>query len=135
MKWLIKRKKAILLCMAVIFFVLIYLIMLYDTQEILYDFNNCIADNVLSESMKETELYRFYNRNELYDNLIVSANTKVRRIFVLHNFNKGMMLVNYDCEAFDAEGNSLYSSSNVYARWYIEKKNGKWLVVDVKEQP
>ncbi len=45
------------------------------------------------------------------------------------------MLVNYDCETFNKNNEHIYGSSNVYAKWYIEKKNGKWLVVDIDENP
>ncbi len=39
-----------------------------------------------------------------------------------------------DCETYN-KGEHIYGSSNVYAKWYIEKKNGNWEVVKVKEKP
>ena len=128
-----KKKGIILLFITLI--VVVYIITLHDTDNIINDFKDCVADNPKSEIIKNTSLYKYYNRNELYKNEIFDAKVKVRRRLVLHNFHDGVMFVTYDCETFNNKGEHIYGSSNVYAKWYIEKKNGNWEVVKVKEKP
>ena len=91
--------------------------------------------NAVSNDITNTELYKYYNKNELYNDEISDANINIRRLFVLHNFRKGVMFIKYDCESFNKSGEHIYGSSNVYAKWYIEKKNGVWEVVKVIEKP
>ena len=112
-----------------------YSVMLHDTDNIINDFKNCVADDPKSEIIKDTALYKYYNRNELYNDEIFDAKVKVWRRLVLHNFHDGVMFVSYDCETFNDKGEHVYGSSNVYAKWYIEKKNGAWKVVKVEEKP
>lgn len=109
--------------------------MLHDTDSVAEDFVNCIAGNVTQETVENSELYRYYNRNELYDDEICSVTADVKRMFVWHNFRHGMMFVKYDCEAFDENGNHIYSSLNVHAKWYIEKRNSRWIVTEIEEKP
>ena len=109
--------------------------MLHETDSVVEDFANCIAGNVTQEDIENSELYRYYNRSELYDDNVCSATVNVKRIFVLHDFHHGVMCVKYDCEAFDGDGNHIYSSSNVNARWHIKKRNGRWIVTDIEEKP
>lgn len=119
----------ILLC------IIYYSVMLHDTDNLLTDFADCIKGNYVSNAIINTELYKYYNRNELYNNEISDADINIRRVLVLHNFHKGIMFIKYDCETFNKSGEHIYGSANVYAKWYIEKKNGVWTVVDVIEKP
>lgn len=129
------KKKGIIISLFITLIVIVYIIMLHDTDNITNDFKDCVADTPKSEIIKNTALYKYYSRNELFKNEICDADVKVRRLLVLHNFHNGVMFVNYDCETFNDKGEHIYGSSNVYAKWYIEKKNGIWEVVNVEERP
>ena len=112
-----------------------YSVLLHDTDTVMDDFKNCMKGNVTSDTIKDTELYRYYNRGELCSSNISKANINAKRMLVLHNFHKGIMLIKYDCEIFNKKGEIIYGSSNIDAKWYIEKKNNRWEVVDVFEAP
>lgn len=134
-----KLKRKMIIAMSTLVFIIIlsviYILMLHETDCVVEDFVNCIAGNVTQKDVESSELYRYYNRSELYDDGVRSATANVKRIFVWHNFRHGVMFVKYDCEAFDDAGNHIYSSSNVNARWNIKKINGHWIVTDVDEKP
>ena len=121
--------------LAILLFAVYYSAMLHNTDNVLTDFADCIKGNAVSNDITNTELYKYYNRNELYNDEISDANINIRRLFVLHNFRKGVMFIKYDCEAFNKRGEHIYGSSNVYAKWYTEKKNGVWEVVKIIEKP
>lgn len=128
-------KKKGIISLFITLIVVVYIIMLHDTDNIKNDFKYCFTDNPKSEVINNTALYKYYNRNELFNNEIFDAKVKVRRRLVLHNFHNGVMFVKYDCEIFNNKGEHIYGSSNVYAKWYIERKNGIWEVVKVEERP
>ena len=125
----------IILSLVDLFGVVYYAAMLHDTDNLLTDFTDCVKGNTSSNALTDTELYKYYNRNGSYSDEISDANVNIRRVFVLHNFHKGVMFVKYDCETFNKNGEHIYGSSNVYAKWDIEKKNGVWTVVNVSEKP
>ena len=89
----------------------------------------------LSMKTQLTVLYEFYCRNDSFDYEIADAKIKISRIFVLHNFKKGKMYVNYTIETLNKDGIHIYGSHNIYSTWDIEKKNGKWIVTSIKEKP
>lgn len=130
-----KSKILIIIAIIVVLLGVTYSIILHDTDSVLNDFVNCIKCNAASDTVADTELYRYYSRNEMFDNEIYDANVNVRRLFVIHNFHKGVMFIKYDCETFNESGEHVYGSSDVYVKWYIEKKDGIWVVTDVIEKP
>lgn len=134
-----KMKRKTIIAMSMLFFIIIlsviYFLMLHETDSVVADFVNCIAGNVMQEDVENSELYRYYNRSELYDDDVCSATANVKRIFVWHDLRKGVMFINYSCEIFGNNNKLIYGSSNVCAKWYIEKRNGHWIVTDVEEKP
>ena len=132
---IMRKTVLIIIATIIVLFGVTYSIILHDTDSVLNDFINCIKCNTASDTVADTELYRYYSRNEMFDNEIYDANVNVRRLFVIHNFHKGVMFIKYDCETFNGSGEHVYGSSDVYAKWYIEKKDGIWVVTDVIEKP
>lgn len=118
-----------------IFLIVSYALMIISTYNIVHDFKNCIKDDVENLDVKSSELYKYYCRNALYDNRIYDVQSNVIPLLVIHGFNKGTMFVKYNCKTFDKEGTHIYGASNVYAKWHIEKKNGRWVVVEIFEKP
>lgn len=113
----------------------VYIVILQDTNNIITDFSSCIKGDSVSDVIKTSELYSFYSRTNLYDDEVHNADVKLQRLLVMHNFHKGVMIVKYNIETFNKNAEHIYGSSNVYATWYIEKKNGTWIVTNIKEKP
>ena len=130
-----KIKMVFIILVVIISVLITYIVILNNTNSVLDDFYNCIVDNSDSKALKDTALYKYYNRNELFDNKICSAKINIQRTFVIHNFCQGVMFVNYDCETFDDKGKHIYGSTNVRSKWYIKKEHGKWIVYDIDEKP
>jgi hypothetical protein len=106
--------------------------MVIDTNSIVFDFKNCISGKDISDDIKETELYYMYFND---DEVGYVTDVNVRRYFVLHNFHKGVMYVNYTYKTFDKSGKQIRGAHKVSSKWYIEKQNGRWLVYDIDENP
>ena len=130
-------KNKIIKIIFILFIIIIslYVIMLIDTNNLKTDFEDCILDKTTSIAVKNSELYRYYNRKELYDNNISYVDADIRRLFVIHNFHTGVIYVSYFCQTFDDKGKMVYSSPDSHAKWYIKKKHGRWIVYDVDEKP
>lgn len=47
----------------------------------------------------------------------------------------GYMWVYYSAEIYDASGRVVSRSENIPSLWHIEKANGAWVVVGIKEHP
>jgi hypothetical protein len=124
----IKKYKLWLLCV-IIALIAVYIVMLCDTDSVLQDFRDCVSGEV-SENLKDSALYELY-----YNANAESAEVKVRRNFVIHNFTKGVIYANYTYHVFDKDGNEVRGSHKVPTKWYIEKINGRWSVVDIDERP
>ena len=65
---------------------------------------------------------------------VETVSAKLTRYFVYHNFTKGSLRVEYVIILKDAYGNRL-SRIQVDAKWYIKKKNGRWVVYEIDETP
>ncbi len=124
----IKKYKLWLLCV-IIAVIFVYIVMLCDTGSVLQDFRDCVSGEA-TESLKDSALYEMY-----YNANAERAEVKVRRNFVIHNFKKGIIYANYTYRAFDKDGNEVRGNHKVPTKWYIEKKNGRWMVVDIDERP
>lgn len=106
-----------------------------STENLLDDFKD-IVTNQRQEGISYDQLERYALPTFVYDNISYdSVNIKVRRLFVLHNFRKGIVWVKYSYIAYDKEGNILAGTNNILSKWYIEKKNGRWKVVKIEEKP
>ena len=79
-------------------------------------------------------LYGAYYREDL-EGKIKNVDLKCNRIFVVHNFKKGMMVVRYSNITYDYNDEVTDGNKNAISKWYIEKKNGRWVVVDIDEKP
>lgn len=135
MTTLVKSKILIIIAIIVILLGVTYSIILHDTDAVIDDFYNCINNRVTSNIIENTELYRYYNKSDLYSEGVSETDIKAKRLFVMHNFHKGVMFIKYDCKIFNKHGDLIYGSSNIYAKWYIEKNDGIWVVTDVIEKP
>ncbi len=67
--------------------------------------------------------------------LVQNTRTKLslRRSWVWHDGKKGYMNIVYTACHYDGTGDLVSGSWNVDSKWHIEKRNGKWEVVDIDE--
>lgn len=114
------------------FIILIYLLILFNTNTVIEDFKNCIRGENISQELMSTELYQYFDD---FNGRITDVDVNVTRWFVLHNFHKGVMYIKYSYEAFDKNGNHIKGASNVFAKWYILKINDMWEVIKIEEEP
>lgn len=111
----------------------LYILVVKSTDSVIDDFNACIRCTPEAQQLRSSALYNRYYDD--CDGRVVDGNVSVKRLFVLHNFNKGFMHVIYTCERLDSAGSRLASSSDVTSTWFIEKQNGKWVVTAIREDP
>ena len=124
------KKKMIFVITGIL--ILVYIVMFISTNSVIHDVENIMYGNV-KKSFTENSPVSAYNRKDDFGT--TSVNVEIKRIFVLHNFFDGYMWVNYTCEGFDNEGNRTYGDWKVPARWKIHRENGKWKIVEIKEDP
>lgn len=110
-----------------------YSSMLFTTTSIINDFYNVVNNN-LDESISygELEKYKVPSFNGI---TYKETNAKIRRMFVLHNSNEGVMYVKYSYIMYDITGDVITGSTNVYSKWYFVKNGNRWVVSDIDEKP
>ncbi len=66
---------------------------------------------------------------------VLNTTTKLslRRSWVWHNGKTGYINIIYTACYYDDEGNLASGSWKIDSKWYIEKQDGKWKVVDIYE--
>ena len=116
----------------IIIILIIYLLMLWTTNDIVREVKNVMQGNISIEETRGTSLDLYNRKGDLGT---IFAEAKITRLFVFHNFFDGYMWVKYSCEGFDKNGNHTYGSSNVISRWKIHREDGKWQVVEIQEKP
>ncbi|MBE7045935.1 MAG: hypothetical protein E7396_00820 [Ruminococcaceae bacterium] len=103
-----------------------------DTDSLERDFLDMVTLNEKS-NVDYGELKRY--RYDMHAGTKVAKVTaELERYGVYHNFRKGVIFVQYTIMWEDAQGNNL-NGCIVDAKWFVKKKNGRWLVYDIKENP
>ena len=110
-----------------------YSAMLFTTNSVINDFYD-VVNNDLDESNSYGELER-YKVPSFASVTYKETNSKIRRIFVLHNSNKGVMYVKYSYIMYDVTGDVITGSTNIFSKWYLKKSGNRWLVTDIDEKP
>ena len=125
------KKKIVLLCVLIL--VAIYFLMLYNTNSVIKDFYS-VVNNKMKEDISygDLEIYKIPSfRGMKYK----YTDAKIKRVFVLHNFRRGVMYIKYTYIAYDENDVLITGSSEVDSKWYIQKINGRWIVTDIEERP
>lgn len=127
------RKRLILILLLLLLFVIIACVsMLYNTNQVIDDFKNVVSGSI-DRNVDYGELLERYDVFNCKG--FERADVEIRRTFVMHNFKRGIMNVNYTIYAYDKDGVVIYGSHNVPSTWHIEKTNGRWTVVKISEAP
>ena len=124
--------KKLIILYVLIFIIGFYLSILFTTNSVINDFYN-IVNNNMTKNIPYGELER-YQIPSFDDMTYKKTEAKISRVFVFHNFKKGIMYVKYSYIAYDVNGEVITGSTNVYSKWYLEKENGRWIVVDIEEK-
>lgn len=125
-----------ILIITVFFLFTIYFSMVIGTFSIMNKMRNIFLGAV-SETKNEL-VNRYNNVDRLRSNgyEITKINLTLIRLFTLHKFvSRGFIQVLYSIEIYGSDNILLYASWNVPARWEIEKKQGQWEIVNIKEKP
>ena len=107
-----------------------YTVAFFNTNEVLNDFKKCITYQISTNSALDRYLGA-YSDNDTVSNAKIS----ISRRFVLHNFYKGLMYVNYTYYLYNSGGEEIGGSYNVNSLWFIKKRDNKWCVYDIKQRP
>ena len=127
-----KKIIIITLLLFTIFTTVFYLFMLRDTNNIVVDFTNVVSGKrVMDVEYGALERYDYTK----YFQIKGVSNVTLKRTFVFHNFKKGYMNVIYSYEINNGNENNSVGASKVHSRWYIEKKIGRWKVIEIDEKP
>lgn len=111
---------------------LLYNIICYcDTLSVLSDFNH----SVKTQKSTYSSFDRYIGNYSIYDGPIVLTDSKIYTLYAIHNFKKGVMYVNYSYEHYNDNNEVIGGSYRIKAKWYIRRKNGKWIVYDIDEKP
>lgn len=113
----------------VILLCLYYFIMLMPTNSIMSRAEKIFNGEIIAD---ENDPLNRYNKDW---SLVQNTRTKLslRRSWVWHDGKKGYMNIVYTACYYDSTGDLVSGSWNVDSKWYIEKRNGKWEVVDIDE--
>lgn len=122
-------KKSILFIFIII--LLSYFTLLLSTNSLIEDFYD-VTHNNKSEEVDYGQLERYSIPEYVQYNNI---KTNIQRLFVIHSFRKGILWVKYSCIAYDENDKTVAGSTNIISQWYIEKRNGRWKVIKIKEKP
>ena len=124
------KKTVFLLFLLLIIF---YAVLFLNTNSVMKYAKEVFSGEAALEKVIDSPLYIHYypkNEPELY-----KVDLKLHRTFVFHNFSDGYIWIKYDVAHIDKSGYEFSGSRNISARWKIHKENGKWKVVEVKEDP
>jgi hypothetical protein len=159
-----KRNKIIIISGALILLILLIIILLmqvstnsvmrqvrdafyspdYYVSEFYYNYNpEAYADPntnyiIYPDSQLHRNLYARYNTTQnrgtrYFDQCHIYL--KLNRIFAWHNFKKGSLWFKYTRVVYDFNGNDIFGSKDIPVKLSIEKVNGQWEVVEIKEAP
>ncbi len=131
-----KRLKGmgIAVLISIILMIILYIIMLVDTNNIFNYVKDIIYGKVPHDEIAGTPLSGYdvtYGRDN-----VDSIDLKMSRAFVLHNFTDGYVYVKYDCKVYDNSGKLSYmeiASFPHWNKWIIHKENGEWKIVKIYE--
>jgi hypothetical protein len=111
-----------------------YILMIIDTHGLINR-----SKNIFLLKIPETEIndmLKNYSPEFFSKNGIGNIELDFFRLFTIHNFKKGIIIIKYTHVVYDTNGEILTGSWDIYpVIWKIEKINNVWNVVDIIEDP
>lgn len=128
-----KRTLRRILCIGLILAVLVYLVMFLDTNSVKKQVEDAFMWRVDPSETKGRAI-NWYNYSVFQKSVeLGSANLRLVRLFVWHNFKEGYIWAVYSYQAYDPEGNLITASHLVPTKWKIHKENSQWEIVEIFE--
>lgn len=118
---------------AIVLMVIVYIIMLIDTNSVFNYAKDVFLGKVPHEEVAGTPLSMYDITKREY---ITKVDLEISRTFTFHNFTDGYMYVRYDHTGYDDSGELRYGSVAEFPRWAIwkiHKENGEWKIVKIRE--
>ena len=114
----------------------IYSFMIVDTLSLMSYVKDVFRGKVPLGHTENTPERR-YNHLSYFENNIMDGEIKfnIVRLFTWHNFKEGYIKVMYTTSAYDKNGRILYGSHRIFSKWMIQKRNGKWVIIEIIEAP
>ncbi len=107
-------------------------IMVKNVESVKKDFFDVVCDKK-KPSIDYGALLRYdYTRKfeiKKVDNLALKINS------AFYRNGKGYMNVQYSFDINKDDRQNMVGAGGVESKWYIEKQNGRWIVVDIEEAP
>ena len=132
LKFISNHKLLFIITLIVLILLSIHIALLIDTNSVLRDVKSTYYGEKDASEVLGTPLESYYIHNPRYERNIDTVDLKIRRYLVVHNGSEGWILAKIECEAFDSDGETVYGHETT-ARWWIEKKEGKWVITKVKD--
>ena len=132
MKAAMTRKKKIGIVFLCIFLVLLVLygILFWNTRPVITKVESIFKGEVPAAELAGSCLEE-YNITATRPE-ITEMDIDVDTLFTIHNFSEGYMWVEFSCIAYNSAGEVAYGEISK-ARWEIEKIDGEWEVVAVRQ--
>jgi hypothetical protein len=119
-----------------LFIISLYLALIIDTHDLMSRAKKIFLGEILKHDI-EDELIRYdLNGYSNEKNEIGEVKLKLFRLFTLHNFKNGIIIVYYTRVVYSNENEIITGSWDIFpVIWKIQKINNIWNVVKIKERP
>ena len=128
-----KRCKRVIVILVAVLLV-IYIVMLLTTNGLMHRVKDAVYGVGEAPQNPYSKIYDYFDGARGYDNIKVK-DFAMHRLFVIHGFNHGYMWVLYSYEVYSDEGEIIRGCRNILSRWEIQKIDGQWDIVAVKQRP
>jgi hypothetical protein len=120
----------------IIFIVIsIYIVLIIDTHSLMKRAKKIFLLQKTEIEVND-ELNFMYSPEYVEKKGIGNIELNLSRLFTLHNFKKGIIIIRYTHVVYDTKGEILTGSWDIFpVIWKIEKINKIWNVVEIKEDP
>lgn len=108
--------------------------MLIDTNKLMQQTKDVFLGRIHRSETEGKPIQR-YNLFHYFGTDIKKVDLTLKRVFVLHNFLDGFIIVYYTVIMYDHDNNIVSGSWDIFSLWRIHKENGKWSIIAIKESP
>jgi hypothetical protein len=130
------RKKVLgITAIIVIILIFMYVTMLFDTNSLMVEVKEVFMWKV-DRAETDGRAISMYNDSDRAANVDLGyVSLRLVRLFTLHNFRSGYIWAVYSYAAYDTQGEIITASWNVRTKWYIQKIDGRWEIIEIIEPP
>jgi hypothetical protein len=109
--------------------------MLIDTNKLMQQTKDVFL-GIIPRSETEGKPIHSYNVTSDYSETdIKKVDLTLKRVFTLHNFFDGFIIVYYTVFLYGYDNDIVAGSAEVFSLWRIHKEKGKWSIIAIKEAP